>query len=289
MCYLFCILTDSKGRIWPWCQDTSVIINRSMLKFIVKLDIRSVWFLIPFYLCIGASQEANAYQPVYWTPISDYIVGNNTKPGPASLTVKTAKGKILERATYKYNSSGKLVRETYWDTQGKKKGYTRYYYKKNQLIKEQLMDRSGKILNQLKFFYRNGVLLTNIRNYQEDGNLQSQQFFKYNEGLLVGGEEVVESRKDQFQIFYEPKPLRSQVVIRNKYTGKLLEIFYKYHSDGRLKERKRQTKDGITERCVYEYTEKSRLSTYKYYQKTISKDKKEKWIMTKKVILNYRS
>ena len=266
----------------------------------LKEDIKAAMKYIGLYFCLiflCLVSSVQSYQPLRWSPVDLYIL-KSVKNGPSELKIINAEKKLLEKSLYTYNRRGRLLKEVYYNSQRKKTGYTKYFYRKGKIIRESLFDKSGKKLRSAQFIYASNGFLKELRISDRTGKIRSVQSYGYVNTLLVKGVEVTGKEENTFELLYEKKKLK-RIIGKNKRTGKISEIFYKY---GKTKYGKtHKIKERIllsqskTSRCRYQYDADGRLIKLSYENKIqyINKaqykkeTKKGKWKIEKEVILLY--
>ena len=250
--------------------------NRQSLHFCYTL------LLLLFYGSLAVSLQA--YQPIQWSPLNPYILKDNDKKGPRGIKILDPKGQLIAKTRYSYNSSGRLIRETYFNAKAQETGHTQYHYQKGLVSEERLFDTSGKLLSLVRFFYDSQKRLQKLRSYDAKQKIRSEQSYRYAQKRLIGGLEITgEKQKNKFQIFYEGDRL-SRVFFSARSVGKILEITYNYDKKQKIKERiRRLFLEKKISRCIYHYNEKGQLQGYSYK----SKDAKGQWIKDRQVVLLY--
>lgn len=103
-----------------------------------------VFLLFPGFL--------SAVTPGKWSHIDKYVFGNNQN-GPIREVVKNASGKVIYTANYEYDSSGKLIKESYTNEEGKPDGSTQFQYKEGKVVREELFNKDNLLLETKTFRY----------------------------------------------------------------------------------------------------------------------------------------
>ncbi|MCB1141285.1 MAG: hypothetical protein H7A24_01150 [Leptospiraceae bacterium] len=98
------------------------------------------FFKIFLLLCLNVS--VFSYTPGKWSPMDKNLMGYE-RFGPKEEVVKNSEGKIVYTARYEYNEEGKLIKETYTNSEGKEDGRTLYDYVNGKLNSEEIHDQNG--------------------------------------------------------------------------------------------------------------------------------------------------
>ena len=232
-----------------------------------------------------------AYQPLQWSPINAYILKEQSRNGPRGIKVLDPKGELIAKTLYEYNSSGRVVKEIYYNAKAQKTGYSEYRYKDGLLREERLLDLSGKVFSITRFFYDPQSKLKSLKIYGVKGKgekkeLKLEQNYYYSGKRLTGGIEIIggkERQRNSFQIFYEGEKVK-RLLFHAKGIGKILEIIYHYDKEQKLRERVRHIfLEKKVSRCIYHYDEREELKEYKYRNKGAG----GKWRDERHVILLY--
>lgn len=108
--------------------------------------------------------------PGKWSHIDKYIFGNNSN-GPVKEIVKNANGKIVYSAFYEYDSSGKLIKESYLNADGKTDGFTIFQYKDGKVVREELFDKDHILLETKTFRYNPKGEIDLVEVFDKDNKL----------------------------------------------------------------------------------------------------------------------
>ena len=267
-----------------------MIAKKAEKAYLLNMKGQSFYFLYSLFFLLLCSIDAavQAYQPIQWSPLNPYVLKDNDQEGPSTLKVLNPKGELVAMIRYRYNSSGRLIQENYYNAKGLETGRTQYDYRKYLLSGERLIDTSGKVLSSKQFFYDSQGQLQSLKVYDSKKRIRSEQFYHYLQKRLTGGLEVMrdgdnKEQKNKFQIFYERnKP--SRILFSAQDVGKILEIIYSYDKMQRIKERTRHLfLEKKISRCIYHYNERGQLESYSYK----SKDTKGKWLKDRQIVLSY--
>ncbi len=225
-----------------------------------------------------SSSTLLAYQPVRWSPMDPYIEKGNTG-GPAAVKVLDPNGTVLGTGKFQYDAKGRLVEETFLNSEGKADGKTTYAYKGEHLSEEKLFDRDGKLVARTVFMY-SGNQLTGLEQYDRDGNLAMKQSYVHKDNRIVEGVEKTGDGEDAFVLKYDAgRPV--SFVVKSAEHGELQKITYRYDEKGRLKQRVREA-FGNMSRCDVLYDAKGRVEAYAYYDQVGGK-----WLRVKKLQFDY--
>lgn len=108
--------------------------------------------------------------PGKWSHIDKYVLGNNPN-GPIKEMVKNANGKVIYTANYEYDSSGKLIKESYIGEDGKSDGATRFQYKDGKVVKEELFNKEDILIETKTFRYNPKVQIDLVEVFDKNNKL----------------------------------------------------------------------------------------------------------------------
>lgn len=197
-----------------------------------------------------SAQALLAYQPIRYSPLDVYVLNPNGK-GPRSLQIYNSRGVKTKTAHMQYDARGRLLKEIFFDSKGKKEGESRFVYTDAGPVKEELYNASGKLLT-IKVFTYQGKQIKEMRVLDTEGRLELRQTFRYKHARLIAGQESNGTGMLKFSVSYaNQRPTR--IEIRNDTNRVLSSIQYSYDSKGILLERTRK-QSGSTHKFIYTYS-----------------------------------
>lgn len=228
----------------------------------------------------GASTEASLqYNPARWSPLAPYIMQDGLQ-GPDSISAYDDKGNLVEKARLEYDPRGRLLKEIFYDSDGKRQGFNAYEYEAGNPVAQKLYNNKEELISSEIRSYAKGNLQSIV--YQDGkGQRILTHSFKYSPGKVQGAE-ISADTQDAFVL--QVKDGQIQRIQFTSSTGEDLGyIEFKYDEQGRLIERHRKS-PGAVERCRHSYDSSGRLTSYIYEVQS-----GKKWIQTRKITLEYGS
>ena len=228
----------------------------------------------------GASTEASLqYNPARWSPLAPYIMQDGLQ-GPDSISAYDDKGNLVEKARLEYDTRGRLVKEIFFDAEGKRQGFNAYEYEAGNPVAQKLYNNKEELISSEIRVYAAGNLQSIV--YQDGkGQRILTHSFKYSPGK-VHGAEISADTQDGFVL--QVKAGQIQSIQFTSSTGEeLAHMEFKYDGQGKLVERIRKS-PGAVERCRHIYDSAGRLTSYIYEVQS-----GKKWVQTRKITLEYGS
>lgn len=223
--------------------------------------------------------DAFAYEPAAATPLGPYLMRDGLK-GPVQVLALNAKGETTQTSRLKYDERGRLISESFFDSQNRPAGEIRYTFKDGLPVREDSYDQKGELVSSKIRSYQQGKLAGIV--VTEHKVVKLQRSYSYSRDR-ISIRESVEKNADQFYILLDEKGRPTSMELLDQEKKPLQTIEYKYDAQGRLQERLRTMTDAVS-RCQYEYDEQGRLSQYVYADKGPSD-----WKVSRTIRLVYAS
>lgn len=175
--------------------------------------------------------------PGKWSHIDKYVLGNHQN-GPVKEIVKNANGKVIYSAVYEYDSSGKLIKESYWNEDGKSDGATLFQYKDGKVVREELFDKDTILIETRLFRYNTKGQIDLIEVFDRENklmlksniNVWDKEFVKSGQTTWADSKEV-----ETFTLHSDDK--NPKALIQNIYNEEKKQIAstkFEYDETGRL-------------------------------------------------------
>ena len=225
-----------------------------MKKFIVLL------FVIPSVMF--------AYTPGKWSHLDDYIIGGK-KFGPSKEIVKDDKGNVIYQASYEYDGNGNLIKESYYDKNGKEDGATVIAYKDGMPVSETLYDWNDMV-KEKKIFEYEGKRLSKIILYNASHEIELVcKIVSMEKGFVSSAETRWKNVEDseRFEIVPVGKKKTSMIQhIFDAQNNKVGEVRYYFDSSGNLLKREND-QQGVARLNTLEYNKSGRLENFSFHVK----------------------
>ena len=223
---------------------------------------------------------AHAFIPGKWNPMDAYVKGA-TKGGPRALIVTDPKGKVRQSAEFQYDATGRLIKEVYIDSAGKKDGSTAYEYRGGKVSTEKLFNKQGKVVENKTYLYSagklSGIQVTNDKN-QEIMSID----YKRKGGMIHIAEEKRDRTLDRI-VFEYKKDRLDHIIVKDDSGNVLSKTKYEYDRDGRLVKRER-FQGGRRFACKYIYQPNGRVAGYEYLN---FNPERNQWQLVKRLKFKY--
>lgn len=160
-----------------------------------------------------------------------------------------------------YNDSAQLVEERTYSTNGDINSKTNYYYdNKNQLIKKESIS-NGEVDAVWNYDYDGkGNKILEKQTSAIMGNYVTT--FKYDINNLVIQEDKTNNtigKEERVNYKYSDKKQLLEKKTKSYYFNTVITLTYVYDEEGKLKELKEKSSDGVTSATTYEYNDKGLL------------------------------
>lgn len=221
-----------------------------------------VLYLLVLCTLMVIALPLQAFDPARFSPLDTFLIKPG-QAGPKSLQMVDASGKLKQRAALEYDASGLLLRESYFDADGKSQGSTLYHYKDGRLSEERSLSTSGSLVTRRSFEYK-GKNLVLIVSYDSANQIVSRIQYAYKEDRLVSGIELQSPDRDRFQVEYAG-PAMAAISYASSEGKPISTIRYTYGTHGQVLERERILGPARSA-CRYQYDTAGRITAYSYYE-----------------------
>ncbi len=239
-----------------------------------------------FFFSACTSLSLFAFTPGKWS-YTDQFLFFKGRQGPTKEIVTSSDGKLIYSAVYSYNSDGKLISESYFNSAGKTDGNRTFEYNRsNQLLLERSFDAEGNLFEKKEFIYI-GTQLKKIAVKDPEGKSLIHYSINMNkEGSLIGseGKNFITGDVESFRIEIDPKnPLTQIQILNDDKKKKVGEIILRFDQQKRLLER--EFIQGELQRLSkMEYDANGLLVSYTFHVKQA-----ENWVLEKTHTLQYEA
>lgn len=221
-----------------------------------------------------------AFTPGKWDPMDTYIEGAR-KGGPRALIVYDADGKIRQSAEYQYDQSGRLLKEVYINSAGKKEGSTEYEYRAGNIAGERLFDKNGKLVERKVYLYSRGKL-SGIQVYDDKDQEIMQVDYSHKGDRIHVAEEKRDRALDRVVFHYKDERLNKLEVKDDQ--GKVFShTRFDYGKNGKLVRRER-FQGGRRYLCKYLYNKSGSVAQYEYL---VFNPEKNQWQLQKRLAFKF--
>lgn len=175
--------------------------------------------------------------PGKWSHIDKYVFGNNLN-GPVKEIVKNNSGKVVYTATYEYNSSGKLIKETYLNAEGNSDGSTVFQYKDGKVVREELFDKNNFLLETKTFRYNPKGQIDLVEVFDKENKLLlKSNITSWNKDFVKSGQTSWPDSKEveTFHLIQDEKNPRTLIQnIYNEEKKQIASTKFEYDEQGKL-------------------------------------------------------
>ncbi|AXR59985.1 hypothetical protein [Leptospira mayottensis] len=178
-----------------------------------------------------------AITPGKWSHIDKYIFGNNIN-GPVKEIVKNTKGQVVYTATYEYDTSGKLIKETYLDADGKADGSTVFRYRDGKVVREELFDKENVLLETKTFRYNPKGQIDLVEVFDRENKLLlKSNITSWNKDFVKSGQTNWSDSKEMEKFTLVQDTKNPRMLIQNIYNEEKKQIAstkFEYDEKGNL-------------------------------------------------------
>ncbi len=227
-------------------------------RFSARIGISSVVFFMALISTIRL--EAT---PEKFDHLSVYKILPNPGNGPVREEIREAENANGIFATYEYDQKNLLIRENYFNPEGKAEGYLVHHYKSGRLQKSELFNAQNIIRETIEYKTISGGKISSYKVTDTNNQNKLSWSFQYDsKGRLISGFRVLNKDKtESFSMEYEDNQ-SIQVIIDAK--GEKSGSIQTLYARGKVSQRIKNYNTGI-QRIDYMYDSNGRLSEMKFF------------------------